>query len=108
MLALLGAAGTVAPVAVAAIAIWSAAVGLLPVALQTRVLQLAPDSPDAASALYVATFNAGIGGGALLGGILLAAAGARSVAWAGCAIAVAALALLAASGARGRRPAPRT
>lgn len=97
MLAVMGAAGTSGPVAVAAIFVWAAAVGLLPVALQTRVLQVAPDSPDAASALYVATFNVGIGGGALLGGVLLATAGARSVAWAGSAIALAALALLTAS-----------
>lgn len=47
----------------------------LPVALQAMVLRHAGPAPDAASSLFVAAFNLGISGGALLGGLLLATAG---------------------------------
>src|SRR4051794_37019209 len=52
----------------------------LPSVLQTRVLAVAPFDTALASAWYVAAFNAGIGGGALLGAVLLDRQGPRAVA----------------------------
>jgi predicted MFS family arabinose efflux permease len=37
------------------------------------VLRVAPESPDTASALYVVSFQVGIGGGALIGSFLVGA-----------------------------------
>lgn len=60
-------------------AMWGAAVSLLIVGLQGWVLEIAPDEADAASALYVAMFNMGIGSGALIGGVALERSGAAAV-----------------------------
>jgi DHA1 family L-arabinose/isopropyl-beta-D-thiogalactopyranoside export protein-like MFS transporter len=51
--------------------LWGSSASLLVVGLQSWVLELAPDHADAASALYVAAFNFGIGSGALVGGSVL-------------------------------------
>jgi predicted MFS family arabinose efflux permease len=56
---------------VAAIVLWGAAFTAIPVCLQSAVLRVAPQSADTASALYVVTFQVGIGGGALAGSILV-------------------------------------
>src|SRR5487761_1818490 len=56
---------------VAAVAAWGAAFAALPVALPSAVLRVAPRSADTASALYVVTFQIGIGGGALAGSVLV-------------------------------------
>lgn len=61
------------------LAVWGAAVSLLIVGLQGWVLEIAPDEADAASALYVAMFNMGIGSGALIGGVALERSGAAAV-----------------------------
>jgi len=54
------------------IAIWGIAFGGVPAMIQTRLLQLAsPRMRDVGSAYLTTSFNIGIGGGALLGGILL-------------------------------------
>jgi hypothetical protein len=58
-------------VTVAAVAAWGAAFTAIPVALQSAVLRVAPQSADTASALYVVTFQVGIGGGALAGSVLV-------------------------------------
>jgi MFS transporter, DHA1 family, inner membrane transport protein len=47
------------------------ALGCLPVLLQTVILRAAPEAPEQASALNASSFNVGIGGGALLGGLAL-------------------------------------
>lgn len=60
-----------AVVTVAAVAAWGAAFTAVPVALQSAVLRVAPQSADTASALYVVTFQVGIGGGALAGSVLV-------------------------------------
>src|SRR5487761_1667649 len=52
-------------------AAWGAAFTAIPVALQSAVLRVAPRSADTASALYVVTFQIGIGGGALAGSVLV-------------------------------------
>ncbi|GAB3971657.1 MFS transporter [Actinoallomurus acanthiterrae] len=64
-------------------------------ALQSRVLQVAPGNADVASAGTSAAFNVGIGGGALVGGLLLPGLGVRALALAGGLLAVVALAVLA-------------
>jgi len=54
------------------IAIWGMAFGGVPPMIQTRLLQLAsPRMRDVGSAYLTTSFNIGIGGGALFGGILL-------------------------------------
>lgn len=54
------------------IAIWGIVFGGVPAMIQTRLLQLAsPRMRDVGSAYLTTSFNIGIGGGALLGGILL-------------------------------------
>ena len=50
---------------------WGAGVAIVFVGFQTWILRLAGSSAMPASAIYVAIFNAAIGAGALLGGIVL-------------------------------------
>jgi predicted MFS family arabinose efflux permease len=55
-----------------ALVVWGLAFGLIAPLLQTRMLQTAsPRIRDTASAFYTTAFNAGIGGGALVGSLLL-------------------------------------
>ena len=55
-----------------ALVIWGMAFGGVPAMIQTRMLQLAsPRMRDVGSAYLTTSFNIGIGGGALVGGILL-------------------------------------
>jgi predicted MFS family arabinose efflux permease len=68
-------------VALPAFVVWGTAFGVLPSLLQTRLLQLAdPSIRDTATAVYTASFNAGIGGGALVGSVAFAALGLESTA----------------------------
>lgn len=87
-------AGGLLPATALLIGGWGAAIAGLAVVLQTRVLSLAPDAPDAASALYVVAANVGIGGGALLGGGLLPLVGPRGLTAAGGVLALGALVAL--------------
>jgi DHA1 family inner membrane transport protein len=60
------------PVVIAAIIVWGAAFGGGPAMIQTRMLHVASARMrDTAVALQTTSFNVGIGGGALLGGLLL-------------------------------------
>ncbi|GGE82989.1 MFS transporter [Mycetocola zhadangensis] len=55
-----------------ALVVWGLAFGLIAPLLQTRMLHTAsPRIRDTASAFYTTAFNAGIGGGALVGSLLL-------------------------------------
>ena len=63
--------GTSPVVAVVGSAATALALGSLPVLLQTVILRAAPQAPEQASALNASSFNVGIGGGALLGGLAL-------------------------------------
>jgi len=68
------------PVAIVAFLLWGIAFGALPALLQTRLMHTASRRiRDTASAFYTTAFNTGIGGGALLGGILLERSGITSV-----------------------------
>jgi DHA1 family inner membrane transport protein len=68
------------PVAIVAFVLWGLAFGMLPPLLQTRLLRTASRRiRDTASAVYTTAFNAGIGGGALLGAALLNTLGMDAV-----------------------------
>lgn len=63
-------------IVVIAFGVWGAAFGALPPLLQTRMMHTASARVrDLASALFTTSFNFAIGGGALVGGLLLDAAG---------------------------------
>ncbi|QEO15265.1 MFS transporter [Agromyces intestinalis] len=67
---------------IAALAAWGLAFGALPALLQVRLLRAAPASHrDAASALYTTGFNAGIGGGALIGAVVFDRVGVGALPW---------------------------
>lgn len=64
------------PVVIAAFLAWGVAFGAVPPLLQTRMLQTASYRVrDLAGALQTTAFNAGIGGGALVGALLVAGPG---------------------------------
>jgi DHA1 family L-arabinose/isopropyl-beta-D-thiogalactopyranoside export protein-like MFS transporter len=83
--------------AAVALAVWGFGAGGLAVGLQTRVLALAPEAPDLASALFAGSFNVGIGGGALLGGFIVGAAGLVNIVPAGVGLALLAVIVQAVS-----------
>ncbi|MFG1925025.1 MFS transporter [Cryptosporangium sp. NPDC048952] len=59
---------TLGPVpTIVAVLAWGAAMTASPVIMQAAVLRVAPQSADAASAVYVVAFQVGIGGGSFLG-----------------------------------------
>lgn len=61
------------------LAIWGAGIAIVFVGLQTWLLRSAADATQPASAIYVAIFNAAIGTGALVGGMLLSAVGLKEM-----------------------------
>jgi DHA1 family inner membrane transport protein len=69
---------------------------MLAIGVQNRVLDVAPGNLNVASAGNSAMFNVGIGGGALLGGLLLQGPGVRAIPLVGGVVVVAALAILVA------------
>jgi predicted MFS family arabinose efflux permease len=81
--------------------LWGLAYGAVPVCSQTWFARSAPDAPEAATVLFTSSFQATISVGALVGGIVVDAAGPASVLLCGgvCALlTVAALGVLAAPG----------
>ncbi len=54
----------------AAVVVWGAASTALPPMLQASAMRTSPDDPDGASGRYVAAFQVGIMGGALIGGAI--------------------------------------
>jgi DHA1 family inner membrane transport protein len=73
-------AGRVLPAAIALTAAACVALGAYDVSNQNRFLEVAPASTDIASAWASASFNAGIAGGSLAGGFILARYGPRPTA----------------------------
>ena len=71
--------------------IWGIGISCIGLALQMRVLQLAPDATDVASAIYSGIFNAGIGAGALFGNQIAHHVGLEYIGFSGAALAVIAL-----------------
>ncbi len=71
--------------------IWGIGISCIGLALQMRVLQLAPDATDVASAIYSGIFNAGIGAGALFGNQIARYVGLEYIGFSGAALAVIAL-----------------
>lgn len=80
--------------AVALEAVAGMALAMVPTAMQSRILRVAPASTEMASAAMSAAFNLGIAGGSLIGGVLLPIFGVRSTALAGGLLAAAALAVI--------------
>ncbi|WP_336707133.1 MULTISPECIES: MFS transporter [unclassified Cedecea] len=77
-----------------AIALWGAAYGALPVLLQTLVFKEASTlegGPDAATSVNVSVFNAAIGLGSLIGGVLINLTGPRPIPYVAAAFALAGL-----------------
>ena len=71
--------------------IWGIGISCIGLTLQMRVLQLAPDATDVASAIYSGIFNAGIGAGALFGNQITRHIGLEYIGFSGAALAVIAL-----------------
>ena len=71
--------------------IWGIGISCIGLALQMRVLQLAPDATDVASAIYSGIFNAGIGAGALFGNQIARHIGLEYIGFSGAALAIIAL-----------------
>jgi predicted MFS family arabinose efflux permease len=71
MLALLLVGPASAALGGAAVVLWAVPAGGMAVVLQAAVLRVAPDRSDLASAVYIVAYQIGIGGGAVIGGILL-------------------------------------
>jgi len=86
--------GDVKSVAVVAVALGGLALAGMAAALGVRLMQVAPGTTVLASAGTSTAFNLGITAGALVGGVLLPAAGVRSTALAGAVLTVGALVLL--------------
>lgn len=63
--------------------IWGIGIACIGLSLQMRVLQLAPDATDVATAIYSGIFNAGIGAGALFGGKIMQHVGLEYVGFSG-------------------------
>ncbi|MCP1220975.1 sugar transporter [Acetobacter orientalis] len=76
------------------LALWGIIAALMNLALQSYALELAPHQHEAAASFCVTGFNAGIGTGALIGGLVLPAGGALAILGTGTLLACAALVIL--------------
>ncbi|GCD98484.1 MFS transporter [Embleya hyalina] len=90
----LAVSGTWTPGTAAAMLVWGLAYGAVPVALQGWMSRVAPDAPEAGSAVFVTGFQVAISLGSLLGGVAVDAVATSSVLWFG-AVPAAATTLLA-------------
>ena len=74
---------------------WGIGIACVSLSMIGHVMRYAPDAADVANSIYSACYNVGIGGGALLGGMVMRAPalGLASVGWVGAALAACALAL---------------
>lgn len=68
--------------------IWGIGISCIGLSLQMRVLQLAPDATDVATAIYSGIFNAGIGAGALFGSQMMNHIGLEYIGFSGALLGV--------------------
>ncbi|MGN6742494.1 MAG: MFS transporter [Amnibacterium sp.] len=88
-------------IALPAMFLWSMAFGVLPTLMQTLLLRESSSAfRDTGNSIYTATFNIGIGGGALVGALLYSAVGLGSLPWVDVAVLVLSAVLLVAAGSR--------
>lgn len=74
--------------------LWGLAITAISLALQLRVLQLAPNATDVAMSIFSGIYNVGIGGGAFVGGLVIASLGLAMVGYVGADIALIAMVCL--------------
>ena len=74
--------------------LWGLAITAISLALQLRVLQLAPNATDVAMSIFSGIYNIGIGGGAFVGGLVIASLGLAIVGYVGAGIALIAMVCL--------------
>lgn len=92
--------------ALALLVLWGLGYGAVPVCSQTWFARAAPHTPEAATVLFTASFQATIAAGALAGGHVLDHASLGAVMW--CGAATAGLVVLAAGAPLVRKGGPRT
>ncbi|UTO05197.1 sugar transporter [Moraxella sp. FZLJ2107] len=66
--------------------IWGVSLTALALSLQIRVLKLAPKATDVAMSIFSGIFNVGIGGGAMVGGLVIAGFGLPMIGYVGALI----------------------
>ncbi|WP_410473062.1 sugar transporter [Faucicola mancuniensis] len=75
--------------------VWGVAITCISLALQLRVLKLAPNATDVAMSIFSGIYNIGIGGGALLGSVVIGRYGLGLVGDVGAGVAVLAIIIFA-------------
>lgn len=75
--------------------VWGICISAVSLAMQMRLLQLAPDATDVATAIYSGIYNIGIGGGALIGNQVMQHIGLPYIGFVGGALALLALSIFA-------------
>ena len=71
--------------------IWGIGISAMTLGLQMRVLQLAPDATDVATAIFSGIYNIGIGGGALIGNQVMQHLGLQYIGFVGSLIGITAM-----------------
>ncbi|USZ14525.1 sugar transporter [Moraxella sp. FZFQ2102] len=71
--------------------IWGVSLTALALSLQIRVLKLAPKATDVAMSIFSGIFNVGIGGGAMVGGLVIAGFGLPMIGYVGALILIGAV-----------------
>ncbi|OAM26628.1 sugar transporter [Eikenella longinqua] len=74
---------------------WGIGIAVLSLCMTAYVMRYARDAADVANAIYSGSYNIGIGGGALLGGMVMRHWGLGALGWVGAGLAAAALAVFA-------------